>query len=371
MVSIGKGAQEEILATIESMGADVVHVRAKPVTETKIGELVNDSQGLNRNDLGTVRNVIRGSGAMTFRVRMDPGVSDLSVPLAGINTLAVGPGIFEVHNLEAARGRRLLALDHQNYHRVTVLGSELAKRAFPEGALGKVFRLDYTYFTVVGVLQKRSTVGEVPVDPEVYNQAVIIPYQTATEELRPPRVYNEIDLVSIRVENTADTLAAKRVLIPTIRALHGGLEDFEVVAPEEILRQRQAAQAVLNIVLISIAAISLLVGGIGVMNIMLANIMERVTEIGLRRALGARRQDIRNQFLTEAVLICFVGGIIGIVLGTLISFTVAWSVDLPIAFAWKSMLISFAVSAFIGVTFGLVPAMRAADTNPIEALQHE
>lgn len=371
MVSIGEGAQQEIISSIEAMGADLAHIKAKPVKEEEVGDIINDSLGLNRNDVPAIRAVLPGIRSIAYRARIDLGITDLKVSRHSIDVLAVSEDIFTVHKLNVAEGRKLLRIDHLNRHRVAVLGAELARRAFPDGALGEIFHLEYAYFTVVGVLQARTATENLPVDPEIYNNAVLIPFETAAEELRPPKTYGEIDLISLRVDSTSLTLAAKQALIPILKSLHGGVTDFEVVAPEEILRQKKAAQSVLNIVLISIAAISLLVGGIGVMNIMLANIMERVTEIGLRRALGATKKEIRNQFLTEAVLICFVGGLIGIVLGFAISFTVAWAVDLPIAFAWESMLVSFVVSAIVGVTFGIVPAMQAANTNPIEALQNE
>ncbi len=184
-------------------------------------------------------------------------------------------------------------------------------------------------------------------------------------------MHNEIDLVSIRLKSTEATLPAKRLLVSVLRKLHGGVDDYEVVSPEEILQQRKKTQAVFNLVLISIAAISLLVGGIGVMNIMLANIMERYSEIGLRRAIGARRKDIRSQFLIEAVVTCLLGGIVGLLVGLMISVSVAWLGGLPVAFAWGSMVLAFLLSTSVGVAFGLMPAIRAANISPIEALQHD
>jgi putative ABC transport system permease protein len=214
-------------------------------------------------------------------------------------------------------------------------------------------------------------VRDLPLDPGIYNTAVVVPFDTALEEISPADAYKEIDVLSVEVASLEHTLAAKRAVGPVIRALHKGVEDFEVVAPEEILQQKQATQAILNIVLISIAAISLLVGGIGVMNIMLANIMERIAEIGLRRAIGASRADIRDQFLVESVIICFAGGLFGVVLGFAISFAVGLVFDLQAAFAWEATLIAFALSVVVGLAFGLWPALRASAVNPVEALLHE
>jgi putative ABC transport system permease protein len=232
--------------------------------------------------------------------------------------------------------------------------------------------LEYAYFEVVGILKSiRSGGGNLPIDFSLYNDAILLPFCTALEELHPAKGYAELDQVSLRVPKISDTLNTKKILGPTIKALHGGVDDFEIVAPEEILEKRQAAQSIMNVVLTAIAAISLIVGGIGVMNIMLANIMERIAEIGLRRAIGARKKDIRNQFLLESVIICFIGGCIGIVLGLLISFVVAHLASFPIAFAWESMALAFVISVGVGLIFGMVPAMRAAQVNPIEALQRE
>ncbi len=377
MVSIGEGAQQEILRTIEAMGAATVHVKPKPVPDGELSDTVNDSAGLSRADAMAIGRTLPdargcGLGCVGWRTRVEIGVSNLEVPLRSIRVMGVSTALPALHGLEIGSGRPLLPVDHARRQRVAVLGARLARRAFPAGAIGRRFRLDYAWFEVVGVLAERAVVkGDLPVDPQAYADAVLVPFDTAVAELQPPPAYGALDLITVGVASTARTLPAKHALLPMLRGLHGGVEDFEVFAPEEVLRQRKAAQSVLNAVLVSIAAISLLVGGIGVMNIMLANIMERIGEIGLRRALGARRRDIRNQFLLEAVVICFVGGLIGVVLGNVISFVVAWAVELPIAFAWESMVVSFVISAVVGVIFGLVPAIRAANVNPIEALHGE
>ncbi|PIE17794.1 MAG: ABC transporter permease [Proteobacteria bacterium] len=374
MLAIGEGAQREILATIEQMGADVVHLKATPVAKAKLGAVVNKSRGLGLADLEDIRQVLPGLAAIAYRARVELGATDLrNVDATTLPVLGVGPGYLQLHKLRLSAGRGLLPLDHRDARRVAVIGDGLARRAFPEGdAIGKRVRLDYAYFEVVGVLDTGGQKGvkDLPVDPTVHEAAVLIPFAAATEQLRGDVPYAQLELLSLKVANTEATLAAKRVLEPLIERLHGGYDDVEIVAPEELLRQKEATQAVLNTVLLSIAAISLLVGGIGVMNIMLANIMERIPEIGLRRAIGARRADIRNQFLLEAVLICTGGGLIGVISGFGISLGVGLFSSMPIAFPWYAALLSLGISALVGVTFGMMPALRAANTNPIEALQH-
>ncbi len=372
MVSVGEGAQREILQAIEAMGATTTHVKARPVEKGNLADVITDSVGLNRADVAAIREALPEVSAAAWRARHPLKVTDLPVAPHDLHVMAVSPGLFEVHNLRVDQGRPLRAEDHRQNMRSAVLGAELAREVFPDGALGQRFRLDYAFFEVVGVLSGQRAVGdELPFDPQVYNRAVLIPHETALQELAPAPAYGELDLISLKVGSTEQTLALKRTLEPILTQLHGGVTDFEVVSPEEVLQQRKAAQTVLNLVLISIAAISLIVGGIGIMNIMLANIMERIGEIGLRRAIGARKRDIRNQFLLEAVLICVVGGLLGLLMGLLVGALVAWAVDIPFAFAWESMLLSFGISLLTGAVFGLVPAMRAANVDPIEALRGE
>ncbi|MHB8872959.1 MAG: ABC transporter permease [Myxococcaceae bacterium] len=371
MVSIGEGAQREIIASIEALGGDVVHVKAKDIPDEKVGEIVNDSRGLNRGDIPAILATFGGVQGTAYARWSALGVTDLPISTYNVKLVAVEPTVFDIHRLKVKSGRPLMALDDRYGRRVAVLGSDVAERAFGGDALGKRIRVGYAYLEVVGTLEAKRSGGDLPIDPEDYNRAVLVPFNTAIEELSPADAYKEIDVISLKVGSLSQTLAAKKAIAPVLKSLHGGVEDFEIVAPEEILEKKRATQAILNIVLISIAAISLLVGGIGVMNIMLANIMERITEIGLRRALGASQTDIRDQFLIESVIVCFVGGTFGVVLGFGVSFGVGWIFELKVAFAWVAMIFAFSLSVGVGLVFGIWPAMRASKVNPVEALQRE
>ena len=400
MMSIGEGAQRALLARIEAMGSTTVHVLAKEVPPAEITETINDSQGLRRDDAVSIRRAMPGARAVAWRVGHQMGSSDLGVPLREVNVIGISQQLPRAHALGLGEGRGLVALDHARAHRVALLGQALATRAFggAQQALGQVIRLDYAYFEVVGVLAARpganlqaqkdlpgggagskfgqalgggSELDGATAVSRSYDMAVLIPYATLREQLLPQPGYKDVDMISVVVQSTAQTLEAKRALEVLMGNVHRGVEDVEIVAPEEILRQIQEVQSIFNFVLMAIAAISLLVGGIGVMNIMLANIIERIGEIGLRRAVGARKRDIRNQFLIEAVTLCVVGGVVGIGLGLGVSFGANVLVDLPFAFAWESTLLAFGISSVVGVTFGLVPAIRASNINPIDALRGE
>lgn len=386
MMSIGEGAQRQIVRSIEALGGNVVHVRAKEIPTDRIADIVNDSRGLARADFDAFVATFGAAGVdvdddascprmgAAGHARITPlGVSDLPGDVFDVQVVAATASLFTLHRLDIAAGRALKEVDERAGRRVVVVGADVAASAFGDAAaaVGQRIRIGYAFFEVVGVIAKKESLRDLPLDPGLYNRALVVPFGTALEELQPADPYKEIDVLSIQVASLERTAAAKRCLAPVLRALHHGVEDTEIVSPEEILEQKRATQSVLNLVLISIAAISLLVGGIGVMNIMLANIMERISEIGLRRAIGASKADIRDQFLIESVIICFAGGVFGVVFGFVIAFVVGFFFDLDVAFAWEATLISFALSVLVGLLFGLWPALRAAAIHPVEALQHD
>ncbi len=386
MMSIGEGAQRQIVKSIEALGGNVVHLRAKTIATERIADLVNDSRGLSRADFdglvavfGRLGDERQSTGPCPSLgeagwARIAPlGVSDLPGGAFDLQIVATTANLFSLHRLDVVVGRPLMALDEDHGRRVVVLGEEVAAESFGDAAaaIGRRVRLGYAFFEVVGVLARKEAMRDLPVDPGLYNRAIVVPFTTSLEELQPAEAYKELDVLSIAVADLEHTALAKRCLLPVVQAMHQGVDDIEIVAPEEILEQKRATQATLNVVLISIAAISLLVGGIGVMNIMLANIMERIGEIGVRRAIGASRADIRNQFLLESVIICFAGGVFGVVMGSVIAGIVGLFVGLEVAFAWEATLVSFVLSVAVGLIFGLWPALRAAAIHPVEALQHE
>ena len=192
-----------------------------------------------------------------------------------------------------------------------------------------------------------------------------------SEEDKPPENYHQMDRVVVQVNDSKKLRASANLIARLLKRRHFGLLDFEVEVPELLLEQEQKTQDTFNLVLAAIAGISLLVGGIGIMNIMLASVLERIKEIGVRRSLGANRQDIVLQFLFEAVFISLIGGLIGIVLGVAAASTIASYAEIPtIVSAW-SIVLSFGVAAAIGLAFGIFPARKAAQQDPIKALRSD
>ncbi len=367
MMSIGEGAQREIVAQIESMGAKSVHIVGKPVAAVELGNLVNKSTGLTIADAEAISQSISDVESVGYRSSFTPSYTNLRRMPHETVVFGTSLELMNTQNIGLGQGRSFHFLDHRNGARVAIIGDDLANQEFGGDALGKMVRIDECFFTIVGVLKPdNSSNASYSV---AYDEAVFVPVETLLDELRPEPAYGVLDMISVQVKSTESTLSAKAVISNLLKRRHGGVSDFDIISPEEVLRQKKKTQSLFNAVLIAIAAISLVVGGIGVMNIMLANVMERISEIGLRRAIGARKKDIRAQFLAESVLICFTGGFIGVLLGFGGSYLASLIADLPMAFAWEATLLAFLISFIVGVTFGLMPAIKAADVDPIEALR--
>ena len=373
MVSIGQGAEKQILAGIEAMGATSLHVRGKKIDAQSLPDLVNVSVGLSLADARALSRMLKAEGALTYRSVYAPKVTSLSIPASELEVQGVTASVFPTLGLKVAEGRALGTWDENEGCACVVLGANIARQAFPEGdAIGKFLRLDYAWFEVVGVLSPRSAgAGGEGTDAVSWDKAIVMPHQSLRETLEPERTYGDLDQISIRLDSIEATLPGKVVAERVLTDLHGGAEDFEVISPEELLRQREEAQRTLTLVLVAIAAISLVVGGIGVMNIMLANVSERVVEIGLRRAVGATRRDVLGQLLLESTMICVLGGAIGTALGLGGAAVAAWIMAIPPVFAWEALGLALVISIGVGLSSGIVPARRAALLEPATALRGE
>jgi putative ABC transport system permease protein len=279
-----------------------------------------------------------------------------------------------VLRLRVQRGRFLTPLDVRSRARVCVLGGVLSRALFGfRDPLGESVKLDQDWYRVVGVLGDRAAdvSGIGALAARDLNQAAIVPISAlldATPEGNPGK---PVDEIWVQVREGERVLELGEAVQHALTRLHRGIEDVEVVIPRELLNQRYRTQRTFSVVVGSVAVLSLLVGGIGIMNIMLASVLERTHEIGIRRTVGATRRDVTLQFLTESLLMTLSGGVVGILTGVAVSFGITayagWSTSVSLAAVLLALVVSFAV----GLGFGIYPATRAAALQPIDALRYE
>ena len=243
-----------------------------------------------------------------------------------------------------------------------------------DNAIGKYVKVNDTWLQVIGVLTPQATGDDVEgMQASNRNNLIIAPLNTVMRRFEDNTSYlkDEIDGIYMKVGPGVDSIETSNVVRAILSATHKDAGDFTVIVPAGLLEQKKQTQFIFNVVMICIAGISLLVGGIGIMNIMLATVLERTREIGIRRAIGARQADIVRQFLTEAVLISIVGGLIGIAFGVTLSKVIAWQAGWSTVVTTSSIAVAFGVSVFIGLLFGIYPAVQAAKLDPIEAIRYE
>jgi putative ABC transport system permease protein len=381
MITIGEGAQKKILDNIKTMGARLVHITANKVEGAHVSQLVQDSRGLGNADIRALRAVLPLQGReVGYLAKAGVKTTNLAAQVSDLNLFAVSRNFAHVAELRLVAGRDFSDFDFSAAAPVALVSRENAVAFWGSeaGAVGQQVSFNYKWFQIVGVYDRFGLVSskgrrkkQGGVDVSEYARSFLVPITMYHEKLHPPKVYGEYDRLLIRCRDLLETNAVKDIAGRVLDLTHNHRADYRIVSPQELLEQQQATQQIFNIVLLSIASISLLVGGIGIMNIMLANVLERRTEIGLRRALGAKKRDIVLQFLLESVLICLIGGVAGICVGIGISVAILHWTAIPVSFSLFPMALSFAISFAIGVIFGLFPAWKAAGLNPVEALHHE
>ena len=290
--------------------------------------------------------------------------------------IGVQPNYLQINSLKAVEGRFFNEEDDARSAPVCVLGESAKVNLLGyDNAVGKYVKVNDTWLQVIGVLAQQATADSEVEGLEVINRnnMVIAPLNTVMRRFEDNNSYlkDEIDGIYIRVTPQTDSIETANVVSAILTATHKDAGDFTVTVPAGLLEQRKRTQFIFSVVMICIAGISLLVGGIGIMNIMLATVLERTREIGIRRAIGARQADIVRQFLTEAVMISIIGGLIGIGFGFSLSRIIAalagWSTVVTVS----SVVVAFGVSCGIGLLFGIYPAVQAAKLDPIEAIRYE
>jgi putative ABC transport system permease protein len=375
MLSIGAGAESESLKIIDTMGLRNIIVKDREFKEEDLKKIRENSLGLSLRDIQAISAVTpeietysARKRVKTFQIFSFKGKSDDS------NVIGVTPSYFRIARYDLAEGSFFAVPDEKEYEQFCIIGSRIKQKLFGYvSPVGQTIKIDKMWFTVIGVLADHNLTKDEfeGVKIQDFSNDIYIPLTTALKKFEPKRFESELDEIIVSIKDT-DALKPSAVLISQVLVnTHGKAEDFSIIVPRELLEQNQRTQRIFNIVMSCIASISLLVGGIGIMNIMLANILERTREIGVRRAIGARRRDIWQQFLIEALTISFLGGLTGILFGFGVSRVVALYAEWSTVVTGTSIGMSFGVSAAVGLIFGIYPAVRASRLDPVEALRYE
>lgn len=414
MLAIGNGAQQEILNQIKLVGVNNIVI--KPIIEQK-DEKVNEkvgkkekkkfSPGLTVRDVESFKETIPTLSQVSPEIILDTYVIRngfrRSAKLVGVD-----PAYFKIYDFQLSDGTLFNKRQLKIGSPVCIIGSALKSRFFPkENPIGKTMKVGTHWLTIVGVLNERSIsqasinkLGIRDFNMDVYAplQSVLIRYRnrdlittegirlaamrsqgnsngnaqnTSAEAEQEKRNYHQLDRLVLQIDQTEKLQATAEIISRMLKRRHFEVVDYEIEIPELLLKQQQRTNDIFNYVLGAIAGISLLVGGIGIMNIMLASVLERIKEIGLRLAIGAKKSDVVQQFLFEAVMISVSGGIIGVVLGVTFAFLVSSIANIPTIISFSSIVLSFGVAATVGLIFGIAPARRAAQQDPIASLRYE
>ncbi|AKP52092.1 Cell division protein FtsX [Cyclobacterium amurskyense] len=397
MLAIGTGAQQEILEQIKLVGVNNIVV--EPIVE-QIEEQVDQNSGMDREknkfspglkleDVTAIKNIIPGINRISPEIVMDTYIVKSGIRRSA-KLVGVDVAYFDVLDFQLKEGRMFSEQNLVQGNPVCIIGRNVAARFFPnENPIGKRIKSGSQWLEVIGILEERivseSSISKLGIRD--FNMDVYIPIQTMLIRYRNRDLitesrlndsngntsnnYHQIDKLVIQVSDSELLNPTAEVLAKMLQRRHFNVVDFEITIPELLLKQQQRTQNIFNIVLGAIAGISLLVGGIGIMNIMLASVMERIKEIGLRLSLGAKKTDIVNQFLFESVMISVSGGLIGVILGIVLAHLVSTFADFPTVITLSSIILSFGVAATVGLVFGITPAKRAASQDPITSLRYE
>ncbi len=374
MLAVGEGSRQEALRLIEGLGLNNLIVTAKPIDSESLKEVRARSLGLTRADAEGAFAVVPGATAFAAEKLVKAHAVFSEHAASDAQAAGVTPRLFDLLALPVAQGRALSDRDEAAAAAVCVLGSQAARVLFPDGdAVGGLVKVNHAWFEVVGVLADRdlSRAEFEGVQLGLESNRVFVPLSSARERLRFPPMEDEIDRFLVRVSDPTRIAPGARVLGAAMKQRHAGQDDFSLIVPAQLFRQHQQTQRIFRFVMAAIAAVSLLVGGIGIMNIMLANVLERRREIGLLRALGARRRDIIEQFMREAVVVCALGAVLGVVFGAMLAYAIAALAGWHVGWSPVPVLLSTVTCALVGLAFGIYPARQAAALDPIAALRSD
>jgi len=412
MLAIGRGAQQELLEQIKLVGVNNIVI--KPVLEQKEEKIDEQpgkkdkkkfTPGLTVRDLKSIKEIIPVISRTSPEIMIETYVIRKGYRRSA-KLVGVEPAYFEIFNFTLREGQMFNEEQLKIGAPVCIVGQGIKSRFFPtEDAIGKTIKVGPHWLTIVGVLDERlvsqssiSKLGIRDFNMDVYAplHTILIRYKNrdliTAEALRLATMrsngmirmndpnnqdedlnknYHQLDKLVIQVNETGSLQPVADIVQRMLKRRHYEVVDFEIEIPELLLKQQQRTNDIFNYILGAIAGISLLVGGIGIMNIMLASVLERIKEIGLRLALGAEKKDIVQQFLFEAMMISFTGGVIGVALGASMAYVISRIADIPTIISLASIGLSFGVAASVGLIFGIAPARKAATQDPIASLRYE
>jgi putative ABC transport system permease protein len=373
MVAVGTGARSQVEDQIRSLGSNLIIVMSGSITASGVRLGSGSQLTVTEDDARAMETEI---DAVEIAAPVVRGGVQVVASTANWSTAVFGvtPGYLEARDWPAAAGRALTQDDIDGATKVALLGQTVAQNLFGDmDPLGQTIRINKVPLTVIGILARKgqSTQGQDQDD------AVLVPLSTAKKKVLGTSQANAraVGAILVKAREASAMKGAEAEIRALLRQRHhlppGQDDDFTLRNLSELVESQAAASRVLSLLLAAIASVSLVVGGIGIMNIMLVSVTERTREIGLRRAVGARRKDILVQFLIEAVTVSLTGGVLGIVLGILASWSIAYFVGWPAPIQARAVLPAFLFSGAVGVFFGFYPARRASRLNPIDALRYE
>lgn len=414
MLAIGKGAQQEILEQMKLLGADNIII--SPIVEQEEGNVDDEeglaggsknkrfTPGLNMLDIQSIAS-LPGVDQVSPEVEMETIVIR-SARKRSAKLIGVQSSYFPINGFTLSEGNYFTDIHLEDGSSVCVIGQDIKTRFFPtEEPLGKQIKCGHLWLTIIGVLKKRNIsesfqdkLGIRNYDMDVYipincmllryrnraqlttqdiqkasRQGMVFMFGGSSEkkESSDDKNYHQLDRVVVRVADNRYSRKISEVIQRMLNRRHNAVVDYEIIVPELLLQQEQRTRDLLNLVLGAIASISLLVGGIGIMNIMLASVMERIKEIGLRLSIGATQKDVIFQFMSESIAISLSGGLIGIIIGISFCYIIEIFAEIPTLISSWSVILSFAVAVTVGLVFGIYPAQKAARQDPVVSLRHE
>jgi putative ABC transport system permease protein len=375
MLSIGEGAKRQAIAKYQDLGVNNIIIREKQLSDEELEEVrAKFSQGLSINDAQVIKEVVPGVVRVASQAEFSTDVK-FTDKSSRSTVIGITPEYIKMMNFETESGEFINTDQYKRNLKVCVLGAGVAKTLFQhKKALGQMVKVDDQWMEVVGVLKSKAlfteTVGELA--SRDLNTDIYVPLTTFLNRFTQKNILSsEVQQITVQVENSDKLMEISELIQGILQRHHFNNNDYTLVIPYELLKQEEKERQIYNFLLGAIAAISLVVGGIGIMNIMLATVMERTREIGIRRAIGAKKSDIMSQFVTEAVAISITGGLIGVVLGVSLSLTISFFTDVHTFIRLYSVLVAFGFSVVVGISFGYLPAKNAANLKPIDSLRYE